>query len=266
MENEFCASKGEHAAERVVVAYLHPWYVDGNFCASLMELVLWDQQNAKHIVAVDGLACGTKIGMGRNRLCVTFLVEHTDADWLLMLDSDMTFSRNLVDNLLAVAGAQTVPVVSGLYFAGHKDGKISPEMYMCPEGFEAGQLPVGGWEPGTLLRVDAVGAGCLLIHRSVLAAMWLAYPGGAPWFDTEVEDIEFCRRLQEIACPLAVDTSIVLGHCKRTIIDDGDYRRYSKRVAGDGTIEPILTQISDELRAKMRWSEGKGTTVELGAR
>lgn len=254
------------ADDRAVIAYIHPGQVDGHFCASLTELVLWDQQNGGHIVAVNGLSCTPRLAEGRNSLCRTFLSDHPDANWLLMLDSDMTFSPYLLSQLLETADGIACPVMSGLYFNGSKD-LCAPEMYALRDDDKFASITV--WTAGTLLRADAVGGGCLLLHRSVLERMRDEYPPEGPWFSTESEDIVFCRRLMALGYAIIVDSSVVLGHCKRAIVDDGDYYRCLERLRRpeDGFItDEAVGVVVAETMARRRWTEARDIAVELGAR
>jgi GT2 family glycosyltransferase len=202
---------------------------------------------------------------GRNALVFNFLAHHVEADWLLFVDSDMTFQKELVDRLLAIADSDSRPVVAGLCFGGWSGSYVFPEMYRVSEEGTIG--PIAEWEEGELLRVDSVGAGCLLVHRSVFLKLFLHYSESpVPFFaavENHDEDEVFCSRLSEMGIPVYVDTSTILGHCKRTVIDESDYRRYFKKVSGDGNIEGILAGIVDKQRLKLRWQEGESTTFDL---
>jgi hypothetical protein len=251
--------------EKVVIAYLHPGHVDGNFCASLAELVLWDQRNAAHLLAVDGLACGPYIHQGRNELVHNFLVSRQEADWLLFLDYDMTFSRDLLDRLLATADPIEFPVVGGLYYSGFKDGPVFVEAFVesDAEGAEDGLMAIAAVESDRLLEVAAAGAGCLLIHRSVRGEMLLRWSEDKHWwFPADGEDKAFCGRVRELGYRIVVDTSIVLGHCKRSVITESDYRRYLARVTDDGDREGVVAQHYSNIK----WADGKPTNLAFGTR
>jgi hypothetical protein len=77
--------------------------------------------------------------------------------------------------------------------------------------------------PGELVKADATGAGCLLIHRDVFEAI----PGGPPvrWFQHELigkdlfgEDIIFCMRAAVAGFQLYIDTAVHAGHIKPRVI------------------------------------------------
>ena len=80
------------------------------------------------------------------------------------------------------------------------------------------------WEIDSVLNVDITGAAFLLIHADVLSEMYDEH--GENWFSEitrfgEVcgEDMSFCLRLKEMNEPLWIDTSLKVGHIKKTVID-----------------------------------------------
>lgn len=84
------------------------------------------------------------------------------------------------------------------------------------------------YPPGATIEVDRVGAGCLLVHRSVLESMPPQRPeAGKHWFDWRVdmrgvpgtieyecssEDFTFCDHYRKMGGKVLVDTSIVCRH------------------------------------------------------
>jgi hypothetical protein len=149
----------------------------------------------------------------RNSVCETALKE--GFQWVLMLDSDVIPPNDAVLRLLR----HNLPVVSGLYC------RRSPPCAI-PVMIKDGQW-VTKFPANALIEVDYVGAGCLLINRSVLEK--LPPPAGHPgkrWFHWKVdarghedtagclsEDFVFNRRCKlELGIPTMVDTSIVCRH------------------------------------------------------
>lgn len=81
---------------------------------------------------------------------------------------------------------------------------------------------IWGWEEGALVPVGVTGGACLMIHRNILETI------GDPWFYNDQlgkmdQDQVFCVRVHEVGFSVAVDTSTVIGHCKRIIVDSRDY-------------------------------------------
>jgi len=75
-------------------------------------------------------------------------------------------------------------------------------------------IPVGGpillpEKDGSLVKVDAVGGGCLLIHREVLAKV------PRPWFSAReggTEDFYFCRKAKQAGFEIYGDMSVICDH------------------------------------------------------
>lgn len=134
------------------------------------------------------------------------------AEWLFFLDSDVVPPRDAILRLMN----HKKPIVSGVYY------RRSP-----PIGVPV-MIKNGGWftgyPPNSLVEVDLVGAGCLLIHRSVLERLPAQSPGHH-WFDWKVdlagvlppgeclsEDFTFCLHSKRNGFQVLVDTSIICKH------------------------------------------------------
>lgn len=82
-----------------------------------------------------------------------------------------------------------------------------------------------------MMQVNATGAHCLLIHRSVLAdSRWADDKHPLPWFRVGVrnseevsEDQFFCIKAQSLGYPIWVDTAAKTGHVKTFIADEQLY-------------------------------------------
>lgn len=148
-------------------------------------------------------------------------------DWLFFLDSDVIPPR---DAILRLA-SHGLPIVSGVYC------RRSP-----PVGVPVMMKPIGQWvttyPPNSLIEVDVVGAGCLLIHRSVLEKLPPQRPG-YHWFDWRVnmhgvpgieqigetlsEDFTFCRHAQRNGYKVMVDTGV---QCRHVGLAQATYGRF----------------------------------------
>src|SRR3990167_9080572 len=98
---------------------------------------------------------GMPFDHGRNTICMKAL--ECGADYVYMLDSDVVPPPDAILRLMA----HKQPLISGLYC------RRSP-----PAGVPVMMRPVGQWitqwTPNAVIEVDVVGAGCMLIHRSIL--------------------------------------------------------------------------------------------------
>jgi hypothetical protein len=228
-----------------------PGFVDGNqwaacFGLSLVELLLRDQATSQRIIREGGQyvrkVAGTMgVAAGRNEIAAHFL-NHTDAEWLWMVDTDMGFAPDTVDRMVASAEANSVPVLGGLCFAQKLDPdvqpgefhatryRIAPTLYAYlerPNG-ERGFRSITKYKRDAFQHVAGTGAACILIHRSALEAVGadpfmpvtdpLAGGNGTP--RTFSEDLSFCIRVQAAGLEMGVDTSVKTTHYKGGIFLD----------------------------------------------
>lgn len=173
----------------------------------------------------------------RNLLTQMFL-EKTDLEWLLSVDTDMTWRPEHVRAVLAHADAKHRPVVGGLaYKLEMNPTNLSLDEYQrhppTPALFKFKDVkgPAIEWESlipdgSGLVQVDGTGAAFTLIHRGVFERI------GAPWwysglqlnndggksFGYIYEDVGFCWKCKQAGIPIHVDTNVRIGHTKRVVI------------------------------------------------
>lgn len=112
-------------------------------------------------------ASSMAVDYNRNNITRRFLEEYPEADWLFWIDADNPIVIGALRRLLDTHK----PIVSGLYVKGV--GDPHPIAYLQrPDGLYES---LAAWIPGELVRVDAVGLGCCLTHRSVYEAYDDAY-------------------------------------------------------------------------------------------
>lgn len=213
---------------KVAIAYLHNTEVGAHFMASMIDLLVRESGTGR-IGARLARFSGANVSHGRNQIVGMFL--DTEHEWLLTLDTDIQFPADLVERLLEQADATERPVVAGLYF-GSSEGQLWPLLYQFadapdqPSGVQTMRL---GEYPKELMQVVATGAGCMLIHRSVLEEMRdAAFDEAFPYYQetgyingkVTGEDVTFCLRVQKLGHPVYVDTRIELGHVKPMVLDE----------------------------------------------
>lgn len=207
----------QRQANQVLVCTLHTDNVYYNWAVGLRRLIIPGPDPV-------GLA-GMPYDHARNVACHHALVN--GFPWLFFLDSDVVPPRDAILRLMS----HGKPVVSGVYC------RRSP-----PEGIPVMMKPVGQWvtqlPASGLLEVHTVGAGCLLIHRSVLESLPPQRPeAGKHWFDWRVdctavmprekclsEDFTFCSHARAHGFPVFVDCSIRCKHAGPAEADYGSFR------------------------------------------
>ena len=182
-----------------------------------------------HLVQVGNVGLTTR---SRNVVVKTFL-ETTDADWLLMIDSDERLSLQTWHKLIDSAHDKDRPIVSGLVFAAFFDDQdgLRPVPTIYKMDSEKGLQPIDAYPIDELIEVDAVGTGCLLIHRSVLLDMqnqatpnqgkdWAWFVEGAIDGTYFGEDLLFSKRLKSMGYKIFAHTGAILPHHKQFWLDD----------------------------------------------
>lgn len=215
----------------IFLTYPHNHSVRHNFAWSLMSTIRhWDRHTPEPLI-VHAERCypGDDLAEGRNRQVRRFL--DTNADWFWTVDTDMGWQPEQIWELLRVIHNDAdpeIPVASALYHVLYEDGDDgmggvalttpTPAVWRWTDD---GMQGYPQYPPNTLIQVDAVGAGCLLVHRSVMERVQKEY--GDHWFTIRRsfngqvnlgEDISFCRRLWDIGVPIHVHTGVVAKHNK----------------------------------------------------
>jgi hypothetical protein len=242
----------------VSVGFLHPGQYASCFAESCVDMLLYDLSHNMRMSRDGGwlaLRCtATQIVEGRNKLA-SIICDQSEAEWLFMVDSDMGFGEDTVDALIAVADPVDRPVVGALYFTLGDDGPApfygrrfwcTPAIYRWRnnEPHQPDLVPHYSYTRNDVTRCDATGAGCLLIHRSVLEQMRAKF--GDEWFDpikisdkTYGEDLSFCFRLLLLGVPLFVHTGIKTTHDKGGVFLDEDY--YERQPGLDTLVANVQT-------------------------
>lgn len=215
--------------ETVYIGWIDPGLVDGAFATSLLEL--W--QHRPHRLGGFIRIEGGLISRQRNEVVQRFL--ESESEWLLMIDSDEQLSVAAFDLLIDTAHAAKRPVIGGLYFGtwpnpGGLYPQPIPHLYrQARDGVSV--KPVIDYPQNSVIEIDAVGTGCLLVHRSVLEAirstadehegeLWCWFrdlPLKGMWLG---EDLYFCRRIRALGFKIHAHTGAVLPHRRKHWLDD----------------------------------------------
>lgn len=137
-----------------------------------------------------------------------------DADWLIMFDNDNFVYGNILDVVAEAFDKEIIGLTSAIGTAAFG---TRPQTYtLCPSPLKHAEAD------GDFVRVEGVGAGALIIHRSV----WKKIPRG-PWFrwqhaDNELlafdpdktigEDFYFCQLAGENGIRTWTHARVLAGH------------------------------------------------------
>lgn len=183
---------------------------------------------------------GPYLDNGRNNVVKTFNDPRVRerCSHLLMVDSDIGFTPADVVDLYEAA--QDRAVVSGVYYSSFS-GVAQPIVYDWTTN-EAGLKilsVISDWEDGwsfwntkpnredidPLVRVEACGAGFMMIRYEVIDTLAQIHGDPQPWFHEPVidgihygEDLAFCLRVKDAGFSVWAHREVELAHYKNTQI------------------------------------------------
>jgi hypothetical protein len=217
------------ASHKVCIGIVNNGTIDALLALDLIHIAKERNGQFDHMVQVSNIGLTTR---SRNVVVKTFL-EQTDSDWLMLIDSDERISLDTWHKLLDAAHDKDRPIVSGLVFAAFFDNEdgLRPVPTIYKMDMEKGLQPIDNYPIDELLEVDAVGTGCLLIHRSVLLDMqekatahqgkdWAWFIEGAIDGTYFGEDLLFSKRLKSMGYSIFAHTGAILPHHKQFWLDD----------------------------------------------
>jgi hypothetical protein len=226
----------------VQLAYLHASRVSHSWRVSMRELENYDKAHGRHLrdKELNIRAHPIKIAECRNLAAKAFL-DHTEAEWLFWVDTDMGFEADALERLLEAAHPDTAPVVGGLCFANMEAGydgmggyrfKVVPTMYRIghTQDGHGSFCEYGPYLDDTACQVAATGSAFILIHRTVLEKVRAEH--GEHWYHQLAdetgqvvgEDLSFCLRAGAMGIPMFVHTGVKTTHHKEVWLGEEDFR------------------------------------------
>ena len=185
--------------------------LSAKFAQCLVNLV-----NHKRDFDVEvGFHIGSLVYDSRNKLAERAI--NSDADYVLWLDSDMTFVPDTLDMMLDTLKTNNYEILTGMYF--RRRPPFTPTLFE-----ELRILPTGTVTkefddiPDAIFEVAGCGFGCVLMSRNVL---WNVFCQNGNMFSPingVGEDLSFCWRARRCGHKIYCDPTIALGHEIRTTI------------------------------------------------
>lgn len=207
----------------VLLSYLHTDLVSSSFMESVMNVISHDRNHGQHLAGWLPAHCPSgQLGVARSNVVQVFL-DSTDHEWLWMVDSDMGFTPDTLDRLLAVADPERHPIVGALCHTAQVegfDGMGGFQVRPVPAIYDRDLTRITQYPKYAVIPVGATGAACLLMHRSALEKVRADH--GDRWFWEREdpaglrmgEDVSFCTRLTDLEIPIHVHTGVRTSHHK----------------------------------------------------
>jgi len=141
---------------QLVIGILHKEAVDTNMLYNALTL---ERPGWRSLVLFES---GRPYDIARNNVATRCL--ESGAEWCFFWDSDIIIPSYAITRLTS----HNLPIVGGLYYRRHP--QVWPTIFRDAGNgvlnpIPATEIPLG------LFEVDAIGAGCLLIHRRVFEAL-----------------------------------------------------------------------------------------------
>lgn len=169
----------------------------------------------------DGTQVDVKFEIGslvydsRNLICIEAITKQYD--WIMWLDSDMTFPPDTIQRMLKVASEHNAQMVTGIYVK--RTFPTSPVLYSdirepaMKDGHMVKQITdYTDYPQSSVFPVAGCGMGCCLTSVPLVKSVWDTF-GPAfsplPWAG---EDVAFCYRVNELNEPILCDSTISCGH------------------------------------------------------
>jgi hypothetical protein len=204
-------------AEPIAVGYVHGGMLHEGMARSLMTMIRADS-NLK--ILLQESSCN--LPLNRNELIRKFVeAPREQGEWLLFIDSDVTFPAYTAALMLKVAKETNADIVAVPYLLTNGSSTFGVA------------IPGGGYQTQATFTYDrayeigGAGTGMMLIKRDLLERMRVAYADKEPWpwcgYDHitihgkpqyESEDYSLCRRATQIGAKIVGYTGVVLGHLK----------------------------------------------------
>ena len=172
---------------------------------------------------VAGFEVGSLIYAARNNLAKAAL--KAEADYVLWLDSDMTFPENFLGRMMKTVQEKKIDFLSGLYF--RRSEPYSPVIFDKLEPVENGCSWTEFKEiPKEIFKIGGCGFGGVLMSSDVILSVAAKFGRMFDPLPGMGEDLSFCWRARECGYDLWCDPSLEMGHVGTTVITRGFYEAY----------------------------------------
>lgn len=165
---------------------------------------------------------GSLIYESRNTLAKQAIA--TKADYIMWLDSDMTFAPDTMTRLQQHM-EEGKDIVTGLYF--RRRPPFTPVLFKTLERIDEDSAKHENYDDypdNGLFEIGGCGFGCVMTRTSVLEDVFLNYHKCFDPVCSIGEDLAFCLRARELGYKIYCDSTIKCGHVGQLVVDESVYR------------------------------------------
>ena len=230
--------------EKIYIAWCDNGMADGYFVEGLVNTLIKSQSNGG--IQFAGFARAQGIQIAKQRQGIMEAWKDSTVDWMLLVDSEVVITPQIIYDMWEVADKDKAPVLSGVYFTFWRPEGTSvptpvPTIFNVDE--KGVSTPVHPLPENQLIEVGYIGMGLVLIHRSIFEKLDPLFNG--LYFDESMrpggifmsEDGSFCAKLRAAEIPILVHTGIIAQHMKRFAVDQHYYNAYWTKLNPQSPVE-----------------------------
>lgn len=162
-----------------------------------------------------GFHIGSLVYDSRNKLAERAI--NSTADYVLWLDSDMTFMPDTLNIMVKELEDNNYEILAGMYY--RRRPPFTPTLFKTLNISDKGVTSEEFDEiPEEIFEVAGCGFGCVLMKRNVLWNVLCQHGYMFSPIDNVGEDLSFCWRARMCGHKIYCDPTIALGHEVKTII------------------------------------------------
>ena len=203
--------------KKILIAIPSMDYVASGFAGSLATLAKVGECKISFI-------CSSLIYDARNKLAAQAI--ESEADYILWLDSDMTFKPDTLIRLLKDIEDNNLDIVSALYFRrSHPYSPVAFSKFDFVDNEAIFENYTG--ELSGLHKVEGVGFGCLLMDAQVVFDVFGKYGDCFSPIAKVGEDLSFLWKARQLGYETYLDCDIKCGHVGHVVVSQGFYEAVS---------------------------------------
>ena len=179
---------------------------------------------------------GSMIFDARNEIAIDAITQ--EADRVLMVDSDMRFSNDMLERMNARID-MGCEMVCGLFFK--RVIPTSPVIYkkleppiLNPDGSKTGQVVAyTDYPEDALFEVEGCGFGAVMMTKELIQSIWDNFGPAFLPLDWCGEDMAFCYRARQLGRKIWCDSSIKVGHLGQVEFGEDTWKGQRKQSKAD---------------------------------